>query len=86
VTRVAAAGLGVMLAAAIWTQDIDRALKFAKGIKAGTVWVNCYHSAGGLGFPLMPYGGYKQSGIGRELGQEGMELFLETKSVLIKLN
>ncbi|MDO8612591.1 MAG: aldehyde dehydrogenase family protein, partial [Dehalococcoidia bacterium] len=74
------------LAAAVWTSDIDRALKFAKGIKAGTVWINTYHAAGALGVPLMPFGGYKQSGIGRELGQEGMDLFLETKSVCIKLN
>jgi aldehyde dehydrogenase (NAD+)/betaine-aldehyde dehydrogenase len=74
------------LAAAVWTQDIDKALKFAKNIKAGTVWVNSYHAAGALGVPVMPFGGYKQSGIGRELGNEGMELFLETKSVAIKLN
>jgi aldehyde dehydrogenase (NAD+)/betaine-aldehyde dehydrogenase len=74
------------LAAAVWTQDIDRALKFAKGIKAGTVWVNSYHAAGQLGVPVMPFGGYKQSGIGRELGFEGMDSFLETKSVSIKLN
>ncbi|MEX2392243.1 MAG: aldehyde dehydrogenase family protein [Dehalococcoidia bacterium] len=74
------------LAAAVWTQDIDRAIKFAKHIKAGTVWINAYHTAGGLGVPVMPFGGYKQSGIGRELGNEGMELFMETKSVSIKLN
>jgi aldehyde dehydrogenase (NAD+)/betaine-aldehyde dehydrogenase len=74
------------LAAAVWTQDIDRALKFAKGIKAGTVWVNSYHAAGQLGVPVMPFGGYKQSGIGRELGLEGLEGFLETKSVSIKIN
>jgi acyl-CoA reductase-like NAD-dependent aldehyde dehydrogenase len=74
------------LAAAVWTQDIDKALKFAKGIRAGTVWVNSYHTAGALGVPVMPFGGYKQSGIGRELGMEGMEGFLETKSVAIKLN
>jgi acyl-CoA reductase-like NAD-dependent aldehyde dehydrogenase len=74
------------LAAAVWTQDIDKALKFAKGIKAGTVWINSYHTAGALGVPVMPFGGYKQSGIGRELGNEGMELFFETKSISIKLN
>lgn len=74
------------LAAAVWTQDIDKALKFAKGIQAGTVWINSYHTAGALGVPVMPFGGYKQSGIGRELGTEGMELFFETKSVAIKLN
>jgi acyl-CoA reductase-like NAD-dependent aldehyde dehydrogenase len=74
------------LAAAVWTKDIDKAFKFAKGIKAGTVWINSYHAAGTLGVPLMPFGGYKQSGIGRELGQEGMEMFMETKSVSLKLN
>jgi acyl-CoA reductase-like NAD-dependent aldehyde dehydrogenase len=74
------------LAAAVWTQDIDKALKFAKGIQAGTVWINSYHSAGSLGVPIMPFGGYKQSGIGRELGHEGMDGFFETKSVAIKLN
>jgi len=74
------------LAAAVWTQDIDRALKFAKNIRAGTVWVNSYHTAGALGVPYLPFGGYKQSGIGREMGLEGMEMFLETKSVAIKLN
>jgi acyl-CoA reductase-like NAD-dependent aldehyde dehydrogenase len=74
------------LAAAVWTKDIDKALKFAKAIKAGTVWINSYHAAGQLGVPVMPFGGYKQSGIGRELGLEGMEGFLETKSVSIKLN
>jgi acyl-CoA reductase-like NAD-dependent aldehyde dehydrogenase len=73
------------LAAAVWTKDIDRAFKFAKGIKAGTVWINAYHAAGALGVPNMPFGGYKQSGIGRELGQEGLEGFLETKSVSLKL-
>ncbi len=71
------------LAAAVWTKDIDKAFKFAKGIKAGTVWINSYHTAG---MPFMPFGGYKQSGIGRELGQEGMEMFMETKSVAIKLS
>ncbi len=74
------------LAAAVWTKDIDKAFKFAKGIKAGTVWINSYHTAGALGVPIMPFGGYKQSGIGRELGLEGMEGFLETKSVALKLN
>jgi len=70
------------LAAAVWTNDINKAFKFAKGVKAGSVWINCYHTAG---IPQMPFGGYKQSGIGRELGQEGMALFMETKSVSIKL-
>jgi acyl-CoA reductase-like NAD-dependent aldehyde dehydrogenase len=71
------------LAAAVWTKDINTAFKMAKGIQAGTVWVNAYHSAG---LPFMPYGGYKQSGIGRELGHEGLEEYLETKAVQIKLS
>ncbi len=74
------------LAAAVWTQDIDKALKFAKNIRVGTVWVNSYHAASALGVPVIPFGGYKQSGIGRELGAEGMEMFLATKSVAINLN
>ena len=71
------------LAAAIWTNDLNRAMRFVKGVRAGTVWVNSYHTAG---IPHMPFGGYKQSGIGRELGQEGLEIFLQTKAVQIKLN
>jgi aldehyde dehydrogenase (NAD+)/betaine-aldehyde dehydrogenase len=71
------------LASAVWTKDINTAFKMAKGIQAGTVWVNSYHSAG---LPYMPYGGYKQSGIGRELGHEGLEEYMETKAIQIKLN
>ncbi len=71
------------LAAAVWTRDLNTALRLAKGIKAGTIWVNAYHGAGLGG--LLPYGGYKQSGIGRELGHEGLREYLEIKSVHIKL-
>ena len=70
------------LAAAVWTRDLNTALKMAKGIQAGTVWVNSYHSSG---LPNMPYGGYKQSGIGRELGRQGLEEYMETKAIQIKL-
>jgi acyl-CoA reductase-like NAD-dependent aldehyde dehydrogenase len=70
------------LAAAVWTRDLNTALKMAKGIKAGTVWVNSYHTAG---LPFMPYGGYKQSGNGRELGREGLHEYMETKAIQIKL-
>jgi len=70
------------LASAVWTKNIDTAFKMAKGLQAGTVWVNSYHSAG---LPFMPYGGYKQSGVGRELGHEGLEEYLETKALQIKL-
>jgi acyl-CoA reductase-like NAD-dependent aldehyde dehydrogenase len=70
------------LAAAVWTRDLDTALRFAKGLKAGTVWVNAYH---GTGLWQLPYGGYKQSGLGRELGHQGLDAFFETKSIHIKL-
>lgn len=70
------------LAAAVWTRDINKAFQFAKGVKAGTVWVNGYH---GFGLWGMPYGGYKQSGLGRELGPQGLHEYLETKSIHIKL-
>jgi len=71
------------LASAVWTKNIDTAFKMAKGMQAGTVWVNSYHQAG---MPFMPYGGYKQSGIGRELGHEGLEEYMETKAIQIKLS
>ncbi|MBE7518842.1 MAG: aldehyde dehydrogenase [Thermoflexaceae bacterium] len=70
------------LAAAVWTRDLNTAFKAAKGLRAGTVWVNAYH---GTGLQGMPYGGYKQSGLGRELGSAGLEEYLETKSIQIKL-
>ncbi len=71
------------LAAAVWTKDIDVALRTTKAVRAGTVWVNAYHDAG-LAF-VMPFGGYKASGIGRELGRDGLAGYLETKSVHIRL-
>jgi aldehyde dehydrogenase (NAD+)/betaine-aldehyde dehydrogenase len=71
------------LTAGIWTKNLDTAFGMAKGIKAGTIWVNAYHSAGLE--PLMPYGGFKQSGTGREMGHEGLQEYLETKSIQIKL-
>ncbi|MFH7028822.1 MAG: aldehyde dehydrogenase family protein [Heteroscytonema crispum UTEX LB 1556] len=71
------------LTGAVWTKNIDTAFRMAKGIRAGTVWVNTYHASGLE--PTMPYGGYKQSGIGREVGQKGLEEYLETKSIHLKL-
>ncbi|MEO8004530.1 MAG: aldehyde dehydrogenase family protein [Betaproteobacteria bacterium] len=70
------------LSSAIWTENLNRALRVAKGIRAGVVWINSYRNS-----PLftMPFGGYKQSGIGREMGREGLDEFLETKSIHIKV-
>ncbi len=69
------------LAAAVWTKDVSRAHKVARKLKAGTVWVNCY----GMLDPISPFGGYKQSGFGRELGKYAIELYTEIKSVFVKL-
>ena len=69
------------LAAGVWTRDISKAHRVARGIKAGTVWINTYN----LYDPALPFGGYKQSGFGRELGIDALESYLETKSVWIDL-
>lgn len=69
------------LAAAIWTKDIDKAHLFAKRVKAGTVWVNCYHIVD----TTTPFGGFKMSGQGRENGEAALEHYTETKTVTIKL-
>jgi phenylacetaldehyde dehydrogenase len=69
------------LAASIWTRDISKALRLAKTLNAGAVWVNCSD----VFDPNLPWGGFKQSGWGRELGQEGVEAFTEMKAVTIKL-
>jgi acyl-CoA reductase-like NAD-dependent aldehyde dehydrogenase len=69
------------LAAAIWTNDVKKALTTARAVRAGIVWINDTQPA-----PTeMPWGGYKQSGVGRELGKEGVEDFLERKSVYVNL-
>lgn len=67
------------LGAGIWTQSVKRAHSIARRIRAGTVWVNTYRA---VSF-LMPFGGYKISGLGRENGQEAIEGYLQTKSVWI---
>jgi aldehyde dehydrogenase (NAD+) len=69
------------LAAAIWTKDIDKAHTFARNVKAGTVWVNCYHVVD----TTTPFGGFKMSGQGRENGEAALEHYTETKTVTIKL-
>ncbi|XP_015523988.1 aldehyde dehydrogenase 1A1 [Neodiprion lecontei] len=68
------------LAAAVLTKDIDKALTFAKAVEAGSVWINCYDAI----TPQTPFGGYKKSGIGRELGEDGLNEYLEIKTISIK--
>jgi len=65
------------LAAAVWTRDIKKAHRVASQLRAGTVWINCY----GVLDSAMPFGGYKQSGWGREMGHQMLELYTEVKSV-----
>jgi aldehyde dehydrogenase (NAD+) len=69
------------LAAAVWTKDIDKAHLFAKRVKAGTVWVNCYHVVD----TTTPFGGFKMSGQGRENGEAALEHYTELKTVTVKL-
>jgi betaine-aldehyde dehydrogenase len=70
------------LAAAVWSRDIFKALRMVKSLRAGIVWVNHMQPT----YVEAPWGGYKQSGFGRELGQWGVEEYLETKQVHINLN
>ena len=69
------------LAAGVWTRDIKKAHAVANGVRAGTVWVNCYHVLD----TRAPFGGFKQSGIGRELGEYGLQQYTEVKTVTVKL-
>jgi aldehyde dehydrogenase (NAD+) len=69
------------LAAAVWTRDISRAHEAAKRLRAGTVWVNCYD----VFDAAAPFGGFKQSGFGRELGEKGLDPYLEHKTVTVSL-
>ena len=69
------------LAAGVWTSDIGKAHRLAQAMKAGTVWVNCYN----IFDAALPFGGYKQSGWGREMGHEVLNNYLETKSVCMAL-
>ncbi len=69
------------LANGLWTKDVDKALKVSRRLRSGTVFVNTYFESA----PQMPFGGYKESGLGRENGLEGLLEFTEVKSTLLKL-
>ena len=69
------------LAAAVWTRDMAKAHYLASKIKAGTVWINCYD----VFDAAAPFGGFKQSGIGRELGERGLDAYTEWKTVTVSL-
>jgi len=69
------------LAAAVWTRDVRKAHRLAAKVKAGTVWVNCYD----VFDAAAPFGGFKMSGLGRELGEAGLQNYTETKTVTVAL-
>jgi len=69
------------LASSIWTNDLSTAHKMAKRIRAGTVWINCHN----VFDASLPFGGYKQSGWGREMGEEVIHNYTETKAVTVAL-
>jgi gamma-glutamyl-gamma-aminobutyraldehyde dehydrogenase len=70
------------LAAAVWTSDLTTAHDVSRRLRAGTVWVNCYDEGGDMNFP---FGGYKQSGNGRDKSLHALEKYTELKSTLIRL-
>jgi aldehyde dehydrogenase (NAD+) len=69
------------LAAAVWTKDVTKAFRLTNALRAGTVWVNCYD----VFDAAAPFGGYKMSGQGRELGEYALELYTEVKTVYVNL-
>lgn len=70
------------LGASVWTNDVNRIHRLVPAVTAGTVWVNTHNMLD----PHMPFGGFKQSGVGREHGKSSVEAYLESKSVCIAYN
>lgn len=69
------------LAAAVYTKNLEDAMYLSRNLRAGTVWINCYNAFS----VAAPFGGYKESGIGRELGEYALDLYTEVKTVTMKI-
>lgn len=69
------------LSASVWTKDIDKAMMVSRNVKAGTIWINTFMN----GYPEVPFGGYKQSGLGREMGTAAIDEFTELKTIQIHI-
>ena len=69
------------LAAAVYTKSLDNAMYLAKNLRAGSMWINCYD----VFHAQAPFGGFKESGIGRELGEYALENYTEVKTITMKI-
>lgn len=70
------------LGAGIWTENLTKAHRLANKLKAGSVWINCYNATN----PASPFGGYKKSGFGREMGSYALDNYTEVKTVWVNLS